>query len=451
LAVANNNSNTVSVFRNTAIGGSIGSGSFAVKQDFATGTRPISVAIGDLDGDGKPDLAVANWGSFTVSVFRNTATIGSINSSSFAAKVDFTTGAGSYPNSVAIGDLDGDGKPDLAVANNNLFTVSVLRNTATIGSIGSGSFAAKQDFVTGAQPWSVAIGDLDGDGKPDLAVVNNASNTVSVFRNTATSGSIGSGSFAAKQDFTTGTNPGSVAIGDLDGDGKPDLVLANQSSNTVSVLRNTATSGSIGSGSFAAKQDFATGAAPQQSAIGDIDGDGKPDLAVANDGGLNTVSVLRNTATSGSIGSGSFAVKQDFTANNPYSLAIGDIDGDGRPDLVLANATSNTVSVLRNAGQYNNALSIDYNQSTTISNHYSISPNPFKETFTLNIALVASENIEITIADPIGKIIKKEQYHINIPNQKVEISDLNTLSTGIYYVTIKDGVNILTKKIIKNN
>jgi hypothetical protein len=117
----------------------------------------------------------------------------------------------------------------------------------------------------------------------------------------------------------------------------------------------------------------------------------------------------------------------------------------------LANATSNTVSVLRNAGQYNNALSIDYNQSTTISNHYSISPNPFKETFTLNIALVASENIEITIADPIGKIIKKEQYHINIPNQKVEISDLNTLSTGIYYVTIKDGVNILTKKIIKNN
>ncbi|MFX9688398.1 VCBS repeat-containing protein, partial [Acinetobacter baumannii] len=87
---------------------------------------------------------------------------------------------GTSPRSVAIGDLDGDGKPDLVTANYNPNTVSVLRNTSSSGSIGLGSFAANVDFATGTTPTSVAIGDLDGDGKPDLAVANNIANTVSV-------------------------------------------------------------------------------------------------------------------------------------------------------------------------------------------------------------------------------------------------------------------------------
>src|SRR6185437_10017557 len=191
----------------------------------------------------KPDLAVANEGNSTVSIFRNISSSGSITAASFAPKVDFATG--SIPFSVAIGDLDGDGKPDLAVANLNSNTVSIFRNTASSGSITASSFAAKVDFATGSIPVSVAIGDLDGDGKPDLAVTNNSDNTVSVFRNTASSGSITAASFAAKVDFTTGTSPYSVEIGDMDGDGKPDLAAANLNDNTVSVFRNTASSGSI--------------------------------------------------------------------------------------------------------------------------------------------------------------------------------------------------------------
>ena len=202
--MANNGSNTVCVLRNT---GSEGNLNFAAKVDYTTGSHPYSVAIGDLDGDGKPDLATANYYSSSVSVLRNT---GSEGNPAFAAKVDYTTGA--YPSSVAIGDLDGDGKPDLAVANSGSSSVSVLRNT---GSEGNPNFAPKADYTTGVQPYCVAIGDLDGDGKPDLAVANYNSSSVSVLRNT---GSEGTPNFATKVDYTTGTKPQGVAIGDLDGD-----------------------------------------------------------------------------------------------------------------------------------------------------------------------------------------------------------------------------------------
>ena len=147
--------------------------------------------------------------------------------------------------------------------------------TPSKGSITTADFQAKVDFATGSNPFSVSIGDLDGDGKADLAVANVSGSSVSVFRNTGSAGTI---SYAAKVDFTTGLFPYSVSIGDLDGDGKADLAVANYGSNTVSVIRNTGSAGTI---SYAAKVDFATGSNPYSVSIGDLDGDGKADLAVA--------------------------------------------------------------------------------------------------------------------------------------------------------------------------
>jgi gliding motility-associated-like protein len=324
LALTNYGSNTVSVLRNT---GSSGTLSFDAKVDFTTESLPYKVAIGDLDGDGKADLAVANYASNTVSVFRNTGT-GSIG---FAAKVDFTV---SLPYYVAIGDLDGDGMADLVTSNDNN-SVSVLRNTGSIGTI---SFATKVDFAIDSAPFAVAIGDLDGDGRYDIAVPNNTSAKVSVFRNTSSTGTI---SFAAKVDLTTGNNPTSVAIGDLDLDGKADLVVPNYSSNSVSAFLNTSTSGTI---SFASKVDFTTGALPFFIAIGDLNGDSNADIAITN--GSGQVSVFRNTGSTGTIG---FATGVDFlTGSNPREVAIGDFDGDGKADLATSNISSNTVSILSN-------------------------------------------------------------------------------------------------------
>ena len=334
LAVTNYGSNTVSVYTNISVPGTINGGSLAAKVDYVTGLSPKSVNFGDIDGDGRPDMIVTNSGDTSVSVFRNTSSFGSI---SFAAKVDFPTGGS--PWSVSIGDINGDGKPDLVIANRVSWTVSVIRNTSTSGSI---SFLPKVDFGTGQSPYSVSIGDLDSDGKPDLAVANNSSNTASVFKNTSTSGGV---SFAASVDFNAGGGPVSISIGDMDSDGKLDLAVANNSSNNVSVLRNITAPGVINSGSFAAKVDFPAGANPLSVSIGDIDGDGTPDLAVANFTG-NTVSVLRNSSSPGTV---NFAAKVDFATGGQASyVSICDIDGDSKPEVTSTNYNNATLSVLRN-------------------------------------------------------------------------------------------------------
>ncbi len=330
LAIVNENSYTLSLFRNTGNNGTI---SFTAEGDFGTGSGAYLVTSGDLDGDGKPDLAVLNSIARTVSLFRNTGSSGKI---SFAAKFDFTTVK--TLDNVSIGDLDGDGKPDLIILSANSNTLCIHRNT---GSKGIFSFAASVDYPTDSYPFCTSIGDLDGDGKPDLAIANTISKTVSVFRNTGTSGII---SFDTKVDFAAETQVRSVSIGDLDGDGKPDLAVANSGAAMVSVLRNTGSSGAV---SFASKVDFPAGINPTNVSIDDLDGDGKLDLAVANYGS-NTVSVYRNTGSSGTI---SFATKVDFTTGtNPYGISTGDLDGDGKSDLAVVNhgSTPGTISVIKN-------------------------------------------------------------------------------------------------------
>ncbi|MFM7857440.1 MAG: FG-GAP repeat domain-containing protein, partial [Flammeovirgaceae bacterium] len=124
-------------------------------MDFTTGINPQAVAIADLDADGKPELTVVNKGDNTLSVFKNVSTTGTISTSSFSTKVDFPTG--SSPSAVAITDLDGDGRPDIAVTNASGNTVSVFRNMGAVGNITSASFGAKVDFATGANPQAISL------------------------------------------------------------------------------------------------------------------------------------------------------------------------------------------------------------------------------------------------------------------------------------------------------
>jgi large repetitive protein len=308
---------TFAAFKNTSAGGVI---SFSGPTNFTTGGTPVMAFSEDLNGDKKPDVVVSNYASNTISAFRNTSTVSVI---SFLAKVDFPTGTN--PRGVAIQDIDGNGFPDIVVTNYNSNAISLFRNTSSSGSLIT--MATKVDFATGTNPHSVSIADIDGDGKVDIIVTNSGSSTVSVFRNTSTSGII---SFDAKVDFTTGNNPRPVSTGDMDGDGKLDLIIGNGGSSTVSLLRNTSISGSI---SFEPKVDFATRIGPNFLSVHDMNGDGKPDIAIANQS-PSSYSIFRNLSSTGVF---SLATRKDYEDPDfaGVGIATGDMNTDGKPEIIL--------------------------------------------------------------------------------------------------------------------
>ncbi len=247
----------ISVYRNTSTPGTL---SFAPKVNFPGGDGPDRMSVADFDGDGRPDLAVVHVFSNAVTMLRNTSSTGAI---SFAAKIDIATGL--VPISVASGDIDGDGKADLAVISEVGKKLAVFRNTSTSGNI---SFAAFNEFPGTFSPDAIAIGDIDGDNKLDIAVSDNQSTVFSVYRNTS---SIGSVSFATRNDFLS--EPGrSITLGEMNGDGKPDLIVAGLNA---SIHQNNSSTGNISFGAsvkpFYEPDLFGL-------AVVDLNGDGKNDF-----------------------------------------------------------------------------------------------------------------------------------------------------------------------------
>jgi len=330
-------------------GESLSPASLSGPGNLSAGNGPARVVIGDLDGDGKPDVVIANVYDGSVWIYRNISTNGALAAASFAPPVIFTIGGGSDSlYGLALADLDGDGRLDIVTANRNLNIVSIFQNLSSPGSLTTNAFAVRIDIPVAGAPFGVAVMDLDGDGRPEIVTGNQTSNTVSVLRNLGFSGIITTNSFAAAVNFNTGSSPLGVVSADVDGDGKPDLITANSGSpsSTLSVLRNTSTAGNI---SFASEVDFAGLGGGQSVVVGDLDGDGKLDLVYGSQTTGQAVSVYRNTSTPGSITTNSLAPNVDFaTGGWANTVAIGDLDGDGKPDLVAVVQLSSHLSVFRN-------------------------------------------------------------------------------------------------------
>lgn len=305
--------------------------SFTEVLDSATGNNITGLAISDFDEDGKPDIAIINNNANKIIIFKNTSVSGIV---SFAPLLSFSTG--DQPSKISIADIDGDGKQDIVVSNSNANTISIVRNVSTSVSI---SFLPKIDFVTGNSPGAISIGDFDDDGKPDIVVANIGSASISVFRNISTPGNI---ALANKSDFATSTSPSSIVNADLDGDGKNELVFISIGNDSISVLRNISTVNTL---SFNTRVDFFAIGAPTSIYTADWDGNNKPDIVVAGSN-LSAVAVLKNNSNPGNISLSDNSNFFIFSAST--NISAGDFDGDGRLDIVANDNLYKRISILKN-------------------------------------------------------------------------------------------------------
>jgi hypothetical protein len=302
--------------------------SFAPAVTFPVGSRPAPVVTADLNGDGKQDIVVLNQGDFPDRTSSVSVLLGN-GDGSFQPAVTTNVLAGA--TSLAVGDFHGQGKLDLAITNGLNNSVEVLRGN------GDGTFqdnpliipvGTQGNFLPSIQ--SVAVGDFLHNGQLGLAVANPGSNTVSVLLGN------GDGTFQNRVDLPVGASPVSVVAADL-GNGQIDLVVANHDSSDVSVLLGN------GDGTFQPAQNidvnfpaFGLDSHPLTLAVGDFNGDGKPDLLINQlvgfDAGESVVTVLPGN------GDGTFQapVTRDFAGFSFFGLAVGDFNGDGTPAFAAA-------------------------------------------------------------------------------------------------------------------
>jgi uncharacterized protein (DUF2141 family) len=306
---------------------------FMLTSSAGVGFNPEGVAAGDFNGDGILDLAVANGCGNTPPPYCYSP--GTVSILLGDGRGNFTlassTGVGMYPSSVVVGDFNGDGKLDLAVVNSGISSPNV---SILLGD-GTGNFTLASSAPVGGDPFAVAVGDFNGDGKLDLAagVYNEPFCLVTILLGD------GTGNFSLASSVALNWIAYAVAVGDFNGDGKLDVAAALDI-GTVSILLGD------GTGNFSLVSSPVVGAGVTQVVVGDLNGDGKPDLAVAN-GQPGVVSILLGDGT------GNFQPASSPAAGQlPQYLTVGDFNGDGKLDLAVTNYLVNTASVLLQVPPY---------------------------------------------------------------------------------------------------
>lgn len=331
---------------------------FAPVVDYDSGGSPYSSVVADVNGDGKLDLIVANF--YSVSRCGPNGSVGVLlgnGDGTFQAAVCYSSG-GIEATSVAVADVNGDGKPDVLVAN-----VCAGSNCSMFGGDGAisvllgngdGTFQAAVTYSSGGgDATSVAVADVNGDGKLDLLVANSCDTSGNSCNNDPPpDGSVnvllgnGDGTFQPAVSYDSGGKQTlSMAVADINGDGKPDLLVANPcAANSPSCYESLPGSAGVllgnGDGTFQAAVTYSSSGEAVSVAVADVNGDGKPDLLLA-DGSADVL--LGN-------GDGTFQTGVSYynSDGSPASaIAVGDVNGDGKPDLlVLSSETSPLITGL---------------------------------------------------------------------------------------------------------
>jgi hypothetical protein len=436
---------------------------FTAAATYPTGvnSKPLGLAVGDVNGDAQPDLLVAKWTSDAVGVL-----LGNGNGT-FQALATYSSGYLSYPRNLVAADINGDGHLDIVTANSGSNSIGLLLGN------GTGTFPTVINYPAGGygQPWDVTVADVNGDGRPDLLATNSATSQLAVLLNTAagmqaaatystgigtyptglavrdvnadgrpdvlttdfngssTSAILllgnGNGTFQAAVALPTGSNsrPVQLAVGDVNTDGLPDVLTANFNSSTASVLLGN------GNGTFQAPNTYSTGnnSNAQVIALADMNGDMKLDLVTANSGGNSAGVLLGN-------GNGTFqpaVTSPTGPGGFPVGLAVADFNGDSKLDIAIANNTGNSVAVLLNTTTY--LATRTTLPGTTATLH----PNPTGAVTFLSVAGLPATvaQVQATLFDATGRAVGQQQLAAAQGTARAEVPTAG-LAAGLYVLRL---------------
>ncbi|CAF1558042.1 unnamed protein product [Rotaria magnacalcarata] len=393
---------------NIAILFGYGNGTFRYNISLATGTKssPHSIVACDFNNDSLPDIAVANSLTDNVGIF-----LGHGNGN-FSAKVTFSTGYNSLPESITVSDFNNDSFLDIAVANN------LGNNIGIFLGYGNGTFAPQIVYSTGngSIPAMLIVSDLNNDNRVDIAVANNGANNVGVFFG------YGDGSFTDQILFSTGSGsqPDAIAVGDFNNDNRLDILVANNLDGNIMVLLRDS------SQPFLSLTTYSTGnhSHPQSMAIADINKDYCPDIIVANSGNDNIGILLGSD-------NGTFMTQAAYTTGNgsqPCSVAVGDFNNDSLLDIAIANAGTNNVGILFGFGNgtFSTVMVYSIDNSLTPS---SIVVADFNKDNYLDVSVVnsGSQNVFILFGNGNGTFRNSQSYSLGYGSlaYSMTIGDLN--------------------------